>query len=256
MNAGQNYLDKKITNIATFIVNDLKNIRREYMLIYIMLIPILLIAFLRLLLPPLTDWTISSFGFSLAQYYPLILSFFVVIEMPFMFGVLYGLLLLDEKDEHIFTVLRVTPVSLDYYLRYRFAVIVFFSMFFMSIGLPLTGVLSPMSIPAIFGIAFTGGLGGILLTLIMIGFANNKLEGLALMKAFGIMTLAPMGAFFIDSAWHLLLGVFPFYWPAKAFWQFQNGENGWMYILIGIVYISALLALIYRRFKLRIGLQA
>ena len=35
----------------------------------------------------------------LADYYPMLLSFFVIIEMPFIFGVLYGLLLLDEKDE-------------------------------------------------------------------------------------------------------------------------------------------------------------
>lgn len=245
-----------MSKIATFVANDLKNIRREYMLIYIMFVPLIMIAFLRFALPPLTNWTLDSFGFSLADYYPLILSFFVIIEMPFIFGVLYGLLLLDEKDENIFNVLRVTPVSLDYYLRYRFSVVVVSSVLFVSLGLPLTGFLSAMSVSAILGVAFAGGLGGVLLTLIMIGFANNKLEGLALMKAFGIMTLAPMGGYFINSHWHLILGIFPFYWPAKAFWLFSQGLNGWMYILIGCGYVLLLIFLLYRRFKLRIGLES
>lgn len=243
------------SKIATFVTNDLKNIRREHMLIYIMLVPFIMIAFLHFFLPPLTIWAIESFGLSLADYYPLILSFFVVIEMPFIFGVLYGLLLLDEKDENIFNVLLVTPVSLDYYLRYRFSVIILSSILFVSVGLPLTGFLSPMSIPAILSVGLVGGMGGVLLTLIMIGFANNKLEGLAIMKAFGIMTLAPMGGYFIDSNWHFLLGVFPFYWPAKAFWLFSQGLSGWIYILIGVVYISILFFLLYRRFKSRIGLE-
>lgn len=240
--------------IFTFIINDLKNIRREYMLIYLMLIPLMLIAILRFSLPPLTEWTIVSFGFSLADYYPLILSFFVVIEMPFIFGIIYGLLLLDEKDENIFTVLRVTPISLNYYLRYRFSVIVLFSVVFTSFGLPLTAALSPMSVLAILGVALVGGLGGVMLTFIMIAFANNKLEGLALMKAFGIMTLAPMGGYFIDSSWHILLGIFPFYWPAKGFWLFSQGQSGWLYIFIGLGYISLLLLLLNRRFKARLGL--
>lgn len=243
------------SKIATFVTNDLKNIRREHMLIYIMLVPLIMIAFLRFFLPPLTIWTIDSFDLSLADYYPLILSFFVVIEMPFIFGVLYGLLLLDEKDENIFNVLRVTPISLDYYLRYRFSVIILSSVLFVSVGLPLTGFMSPMSISAILSVGLVGGMGGVLLTLIMIGFANNKLEGLALMKAFGIMTLAPMGGYFIESNWHLLLGIFPFYWPAKAFWLFSQGLNGWVYILIGIGYLSILFFLLYRRFKSRIGLE-
>lgn len=242
--------------VTTFIISDLKNIRRENMLIYIMFVPFIMIAFLRFFLTPLTSWALESFGISLADYYPMILSFFVIIEMPFIFGVLYGLLLLDEKDENIFTVLRVTPVSLNYYLLYRFTVIVIFSVLFISIGLPLTGFLAPMSITALLGVALTGGLGGILLSLIMIGFAGNKLEGLALMKGFGIMTIAPMTGYFIDSSWQILLGVFPFYWPAKAFWLFSHGMSGWLYILVGVIYISVLLTLLYRRFKSRIGLQA
>ncbi len=239
--------------IATFLTNDFKNIRREYMLFYILIIPVIMITFLHIVLPLLSEWTVERFGFPLSDYYPLLLSFFVVIEIPFLFGVLYGLLLLDEKDEHILTVLRVTPVSLEYYLRYRFTVIVVLSMLFVTIGLPLTGVLEPMHLTSVLGVSFVGGLGGALLTLIMISYAGNKLEGLALMKGFGIMMIAPMGGYFTDSPLNLLLGIFPAYWPAKAFWLLSQGQSSWYYLLIGAIYISGICFLLYRRFQSRIG---
>lgn len=242
--------------ISAFVLNDLKNIRREYMLIYILLIPIMLVFFLRLLLPPLTVLTIDSYGFSLTEYYPLLLSFFVIIEIPFIFGVVYGLFLLDEKDEDILTVLRVTPVSVNAYLRYRFTVIILLSIIFVSLGLPMTGVFAGFSYSAVLGTAFLGSLGGVLLTLIMIAFAGNKLEGLALMKGFGISIMAPMAGYFLESSWQLLLGVFPFYWPAKAFWLFSRGESGWFYLLVGAGYLSLLILFLWKRFKSRIGLSA
>lgn len=239
--------------ISAFAANDLKNIWREYMLVYILFIPVLLILFIRFLLPPLSNWTMTSFGLRLADYYPVILSFFLVLEIPFLFGVLYGLLFLDEKDEHLITVLQVTPVSINSYLRYRFAVIVLLSVLFVAVGIPLTGAAPGLKVLPLLATAFLGGLNGVLLTLILIGFANDKVEGMALMKGFGILMLAPSGGFFAQSKLQLLLGIFPAYWPSKAFWLFSQGENGWLYLLIGVNYVSLLCFLLYKRFKSRIG---
>jgi fluoroquinolone transport system permease protein len=89
--------------------------------------------------------------------------------------------------------------------------------------------------------------------MVLVVFANNKLEGLALMKGLGILFLGPIAAFFIESNWQLLLGVLPTYWPAKAFWMASAGESGaFLYMLAGIAYYMLLLAWIGQRFRVRL----
>jgi fluoroquinolone transport system permease protein len=90
------------------------------------------------------------------------------------------------------------------------------------------------------------------LALVMVVFASNKLEGLALMKGFGILLIGPLAAYFITSDWQLLLGVLPTYWPARAYWAASSGGMGWPFLLIGLAYYVLLLAWLLRRFRARL----
>jgi fluoroquinolone transport system permease protein len=93
---------------------------------------------------------------------------------------------------------------------------------------------------------------GPLLALVMVGFAGNKLEGLALMKGFGILLVGPLAAYFITSRWQLLLGLLPTYWPARAYWEVSSGGTGWPFLLVGLAYYALLLAWLLRRFQRRL----
>lgn len=73
----------------------------------------------RLILPPATAYLSENFDFDLVPYYPMLLSFFFVLQIPLLFGVLVGLLVLDEKDDNTLTALRVTPISMRGYALYR-----------------------------------------------------------------------------------------------------------------------------------------
>ena len=61
----------------------------------------------------------NNLGFDLSQYYLLIVSFFGLLVIPQLVGLLVGTLLLDEKDQDTLTALMVTPMPVRTYAIYR-----------------------------------------------------------------------------------------------------------------------------------------
>ena len=238
--------------LRAFGVNDLKSIKRDPLLIYMLIIPPTMVLAVRLILPWLTDRLAENFGFDLIPYYPMLLSFFFVLQLPLLFGLLVGLLILDERDDDILTALRVTPVSMTGYALYRGGAAILLSTLYIIIALPLTGLMPRSLIPALIPIAVLSGILAPLFGLILATLASNKVEGLALMKALGIFLLGPLAAYFIDSDWQLFMGILPTYWPTKAFWVASDGGNFWPYFLIGLVYNLALVILLLRRFRKKV----
>lgn len=238
-----------------FALNDLKNVRRDTLLFFILLAPWLIVATLRWGLPPLGEWLLSSYEFLLDPYLPLILSFFIILQVPFLFGVVFGLLILDEKDDRVLMILQVTPATLQGYIRYRIISVIIFSLLYIMLILTASGFIDYCYLPGFIPIAVLGGTFAALSLFFLIAFANNKIEGLAIMKGMGILMLGPLAAYFVDSQWQLLLGVLPSYWPAKAFWMISEGRNGWIYILIGLIYNVVLTSFLLSRFKRKAGIS-
>jgi fluoroquinolone transport system permease protein len=237
--------------LAAFGRSDLINIWRDSLLVYIVIVPWLMVLLLRLLIPGIGAWFASAHGIDLTAYYPLILSF-IVLQTSMMFGVIAGLLVLDERDAHTLTALRVTPLPLFGYVGYRFGMTLLVSIVTLVLVLPLTGLLPLAQLAAVLPAVVLSSLLGPVLALVMVVFANNKLEGLALMKGFGILLLGPLAAYFISSDWQLLFGVLPTYWPARAYWAASSGGAGWLFLLVGLAYYGLLLAWLLRRFRARL----
>jgi fluoroquinolone transport system permease protein len=235
--------------ILAFGKNDARNISRDSLLLYVIAIPWVMVVLTRLLVPALTTWLAEQVRFDLVPYYPLILSFFFVLEIPMLFGLVFGLLILDERDDNTLTALRVTPFSMTSYLLYRMMVASGLSIGYVLVLLPLTGMMDIGLLPATVPIAVLTGLLAPILALLLVSFASNKVEGLALMKASGILLLGPLAAYFITSQWQLLLGILPGYWPAKAFWVASEGGNMWPYLIVGFVYYAVLIGWFQRRFQ-------
>jgi fluoroquinolone transport system permease protein len=72
--------------LRAFGTNDLKSIKRDSLLIYMLIIPPIMVLAVRLILPWLTGRLAESFGFDLVPYYPMLLSFFFVLQLPLLFG--------------------------------------------------------------------------------------------------------------------------------------------------------------------------
>ena len=235
--------------LRAFGINDLKSIRRDSLLVYMLVIPPVMVVAVRLIMPAATAYAATRFELDLVPHYPLLLSFFFVLQLPLIFGLLVGLLILDERDDDTLTALRVTPISIRGYALYRGGTAVLLSVFYVLVALLLTGIMPGMVLPALVPLAVLSGLMAPTCALTLATFAGNKVEGLALMKALGIFLLGPFAAYFIDLNWQLFFGIFPTYWPAKAFWVASEGGNFWPYFLAGAAYNLALVALLLQRFK-------
>lgn len=238
--------------VTAFGKNDLKNVGRDSLLLQVMLVPFLFVVPVRLLVPPIESYLQSSFGFDLAPYYPLILSFFFVLNIPLLFGALTGFLILDERDDDTLTALRVTPVSMTSYAGYRVLAAVTMSFLYILLTLPLTGLVSASLLPDLIPVALIAGLFSVFVGLFLAAFASNKVEGLAFMKGVGWLMIGPLAAYFVPGRWELLFGVLPTYWPARAFWVAGEGGNYWPYLLVGAAYALLLVVLLLAQFRKRL----
>lgn len=235
--------------LKAFGKNDLLNIKRDSMLLYMAVVPWIMVGITRILLPIAGEWLAHNYQLRVEEYYSLIISFFFILQIPMIFGLIFGLMILDEKDDHVLTALKVTPLSLDSYLFYRFSATIVISIVYVFLTIFATGLIDTVILLRSMPAAFLSGLLAVFMMLIMVSFADNKLEGLAIMKASGILMIGPLAAFFIKNDWQILLGILPSYWPAKAFWSSVRGESIVSYIIIGLVYNLILCYLLYRRFR-------
>ncbi len=237
--------------MRAFGANDLRNIRRDSMMLTFALAPFLAVAVLRIAVPLATGLLSDRYGFDLTPYYPLLLSLFVL-GLPVGFGGLAGFMILDERDEDTLTALRVTPASMSGYAGYRIATAVLGSFLYTLGCVYLTGLAPPALLPDLVPAALLAGLFSPVVALALVALANNKVEGLAISKAFGIFLLGPLAAYFAGPGWQLLFGVIPTYWPARAVWLAAEGGNYWPYLLAGAIYNLLLASLLLRRFWKRL----
>lgn len=238
--------------LRAFGANDLRSVRRDSLLVYMLIIPPLMVVLARLILPAASGYLSRNFGLDLVPYYPMLLSFFFVLQIPLLFGVLVGLMVLDEKDDDTLTALRVTPISMSGYALYKGGAAVVLSFLYVLVALPLTGLLPAALLPVVAPSALLSGLMAPIFALVIATFAANKVEGLALMKVLSIFMLGPLAAYFVGSPWQLLFGLLPTYWPAKAFWVAGEGGNYGPYVLAGLVYALLLISLLLRRFRQKV----
>ncbi len=80
--------------------------------------------------------------------------------------------------------------------------------------------------------------------------ASNKVEGLALTKAFGILFLAPVAGYFIKSNWQYAAGIAPTYWVSEALLAGAGmSANYWVFVVVGAAVHLLIIALLIRRFE-------
>jgi len=227
---------------------DAKSVGRDSLLRWMVLFPVLFALLVRWGVPPLTVWLAERFRFDLAPYYPLIVSI-IVMTIPMLFGTVIGFLLLDQRDDQTLMALQVTPLTANGYLVYRIGVPAVLSVAMTLMAFPLMDL-----VEVGFGGRLMAAVGAAPLApayaLFLAGFAQNKVQGFALMKGAGGLSWPPIVAYFIHSKWQWAFGLCPTYWPAKLYWEIDAGSGrSWLYLVVGLVLQSVLVAALLRRFN-------
>lgn len=228
---------------------DFKNIRRDSMLQFLLIYPLILGALLRWLVPWATEGLKGTFD--LVPYYLLLTSFFGLMVLPQLAGFLVGFLLLDERDFDTLTALMVTPLSMRTYALYRAVTPTVICIVGILVLVPFIG-LEAIPPDQLLPLAIAASLLGPIFALLLAALARNKVEGLAVMKALGIFLLIPFVAWWVPEPWQWLLGIFPTFWPIKRYWLAAAGEPFGLVVLISIIYNLAILAWLFNRFQNRL----
>ena len=229
---------------------DSRNVSRDAMLTWIVFIPILCALIIRWGVPPLAEQVLKQYKFNLKPYYPVILSYFFVMMPPAMFGAVIGFLLLDERDSNTLAALQVTPLTLNNYLIYRISVPIILTIALMFIIFPIAN-LERLNFLTILITSLTAAPIAPLFAISLSAFAENKVQGFALMKGFGfVFLIIPLFAYFVQSGWHWVFGILPTFWPMKVYWILEAGKNNiFVYVIVALIYQFAILTFLLRYFN-------
>jgi fluoroquinolone transport system permease protein len=231
---------------------DLKNVRRDSLLVWMVIMPLFLAGVLRWAAPQIVDLVQTQMGMDWSPYVgPIVGGYFFVLFTPVLFGIVIGFLLLDERDDRTLLALRVTPMPMASYLAYRLTLPLTLSFLMTLVVFPLFGLVE-VNLANIVLPALVAALEAPIFALYLASFGKNKVEGFALMKASGPLLILPMVAYFVSTPWEYLFAVLPTYWPIKLYWSFiEPGMHGSpiIWAVGAVIWHVALIALLLRRFN-------
>mgnify|MGYP006865019769 CR=1 FL=1 len=211
---------------------DAKSILRDSTMVLAVFGPIA-IFFLLFMLPLIEQMIWNRFNFDLIPYRLFGVSFLSLIP-GMLFGMIYGFIMLDERDEDIISFISVTPLQKQGYLSYKLQIPMLLSSGFFLLFVYGTQLIDLTAIHAPF-IAVMVAMEAAIGALFLVAYADNKVEGLAYSKMFGIIFLAVPAVFFWQSPWHWMIAWLPPFWIAKAFVHSTSGSwLVWTDLLIGV----------------------
>lgn len=235
--------------LTAFGRNDIRGTYRDPLLVMLVLAPVIWTSGVAILTPLVTEMLSRRYEFDLVQYYPLVLTAFLLLTSIIIAGGLGAFLVLDEVDAGTMAALRVTPVPMSTFFGYRAGTVMVVTTVYVIATLSFSGILEPGLIPALIPIGMVAGLSAVVTLLLILAMAGNKIQGIAMLRALGMLIAGlPCLPWFIDSPWNLAFGVLPPYWAAKAFWVASAHGIWWPYLVGGVLFNVAVAWLLFRRF--------
>jgi fluoroquinolone transport system permease protein len=194
--------------------------------------PLVLAAAIRLGLPPFAPWLSRTHGVDLTGLEPLIFSGLILLHVPYIFGVVATLLLLDDLDEGGLRALSVSPLGVRGYLRYRTASTALAALLAVIAATVIAGPPDGIGWPRL-GLAWLlAAACAPLVPLTTATLANNRVQGFGILKVLGLVYYLPLIGWTLHGWASILVGALPTYWPAALAWG-ERSPNTLVLILAG-----------------------
>ncbi|MBB3114742.1 fluoroquinolone transport system permease protein [Paenibacillus phyllosphaerae] len=205
------------------LVTDTRQIMTDPMLMASLFGPLLLLAIARFFFPLLSDWFERQYQFVLTEYTDFFAAF-LLLFIPLLPGSMVGLLMLDERDENMIAYYAVTPLSRVGYFRYRLFLPCLLTLLLSSAFILYSGI-THLQIESLYIVALLV-LEAPMIALFLVSFASNKVEGLAMTKASGLLFAGPIVAFFVPEPWTYAGAWIPTFWTTQSYLA-GIAENSW-----------------------------
>jgi len=193
----------------------LRQVLKDGMLIAACIGPLLAACLFRFGIPVIERLLCAHFQVAeIIRPYYLLIDLFLGLMTPYLFCFASAMVLLTEYDEHMSGYLAVTPIGKGGYLLSRLilpAAIAFFA----SLALLLCFSLTAWSISMAVTVCFLFGLQCVDISLLLFAFSHNRVEGMALAKAAGLMMLGLPVPFVFPEGVQYFFAPLPSFWTAK-----------------------------------------
>ncbi len=230
---------KKLIKVAS---NDFKLVFRDKSLNFFFLFPIINLFVVRYGLPYVVE-NITV----LKDYVPIILMF-MANQGALIFGFIYSMVLIDEKDTNVAKVYGIMPISQFWFVIFRLIppfLLATFATFFLLIVQPYFNI--PIAVNLNYS-ALAGFIAPLMVLFVAIR-AKNKLEGMTWQKLFNIPIMLPVLAFFVPSTFSFIFAFLPTHWIYQGFNNLVTGKSYFLQIFVGYIFYSLLIILLARKFS-------
>jgi fluoroquinolone transport system permease protein len=227
-------------------IHDFRNILRDPELrALLFLVPVLTFLATRYALPFLTE------QYPILNDFQMIIRILLSLQVVMTVGFVIASILLDEKDEGVMTALRVLPVGADLFLAYRLIVALLISLLF-GWGMLFAAGPAALSMSASWAGAILLALVTPIITLILAGFARDKVEGLSFFKALSFIIVLPGVALLLNSTAQYLFAPIPTFWTFLFLEKAAAGEAAWLEFSVAVLFHSLVIGGCYAWFKRKV----
>jgi fluoroquinolone transport system permease protein len=222
---------KKIINLS---LTDFKLIFRDSSLKPFLFLPLILFGLILWGVPPLIE------KYEFLEPYLFLFLVVAVIENTQTFSFISSMVLIDEKETDVAKVYGVVPLTKFEYLISRFLIPYFFTVLlnvilfivqpFFEIGLltnVLTALLAALVVPVY--------------VLSINSIAKNRIQGMIYIKAFNMLVLLPIAAFFVPENFKHFFGILPTHWIFQSVEAITQNSTITVTLGIGYLFFSILI---------------
>jgi len=231
------------------ITYDIKLLRGDPMLILSMAVPFILWALMSFIFPLVADFVSETWLFDIYPWFRHA-GFFFMLLIPMMTGMVYGFILIDERDGGIITAISVTPTGKTGYLKLRLGIPVVLSFLFVILFQLLLGIQCDIGIIPMILLSALLSSQSLLMLLFLGAFADNKVMGMAIAKGFSILLMGPLLDFILPPPLNWLGAFSPMFWAERGFMSESPGFF-WLYFLISLAMHILIISILLRRFLRR-----
>ncbi len=193
--------------IKRVFIHELKNIKSDSLYLFLAIFPLIISGVGAILIPYLENHLIGQWSF-------LVNALFLLLN-GFLFGAVIAFSLLDDQDDHVLMSLKITPISVRWYVLIKLLFGYIFGILATILIMIATGALFDLSIGLSIMIILLAPLQTPIYTLLIVSLSNNKVEGFVFLKSTSLLLIAPAAGLFLSNWTELLLIPFPAFWTTK-----------------------------------------
>lgn len=223
----------------------LKLMRKDLIAIVIALVPFIMGVLFYYGIPFVDELLALQFGHKILQPYYELFDTFLIMFTPSMFCFVSALFVLEERDDNLSTYLSVTPLKRQGYFFSRIGMIAL-------ISIPISMLLISLFHLGVnnhllwYTLALASGLQGLFISIFIIAFSSNKVEGMAIGKITSLFTIGAVIPYFINDNIQYLFSFLPSFWMSKAIVEHQL-----LFILIAILLLGIWILLVRVKYEKR-----